>query len=312
MPVPASTASTVIIPLYVKDELLLPIEDDYSVSTTTHNFMHAPARLTVPLFSFHPAAHPGLFHSVAIVCACCLCQPLLDGRISEAEWHEDCELLQAAYDRSVVLQRLRTHLRQHTVRQSSLLTRLYTALSLVVCCFCVLLDAKSEQLQLTVDVGRQRHAVLTAYVETMNRKYQYRQLTIAFEHDNYDVGKVSDGASGAHWFAVRLEQTSPSDRNGIGEEAKTAAQHARGRSHQRQKSASVMGYNKRLLSASSMVQVRPTLISHSTEGELSVRPLPTQLTLWMYVHLFPIRYIHTWRQRLYCHPTRRTFPCTRQ
>ena len=178
-----------------------------------------------------------------------IAQPLLDGRISEAEWLEDCELLQAAYDRNAVLQRLCTELREHTARQTSLINRLYSALALFFCCLCVLLDAKSELHCLTADVYRQRQAVLTAYVDTMCRKYQYRQLNVSVEHD----------VDGASWLAVRLEQTTTSDGEEITEEARLAARHARSRSHQRRKSASMMGESKRILSASSKVQVHPYL-----------------------------------------------------
>ena len=238
--VPASTASVVNIPLYVKDELLVPSEDDYNVSSHLHSSLtHSPHTTA--------AAH---CDRAPCVRALPSIQSLLDGRISESEWLEDCELLQAAYDRNAILQRLRTQLHQHITRQSHPLSRLCSILSLLVCCFCLLLDGKSEQLRLTADVCRQRHAVLVAYVETMNRKYQYRQLSVSFEYD--ECGRC-------HWFAVRLQRTTPSDRAGIGEEAAVAGRHARGRSHQRQKSASLMGHSKRLLSGSSMVQVHPYL-----------------------------------------------------
>jgi len=278
MPVPASSASQVNIPLYVKDELLVPSEDDYSVRSalaqpctalarTMHIRLHVHFPLLAsPLLSSLPH-HPPPYTNAPSTTACVAylpCQPLLDGRITEAEWLEDCELLQAAYDRNTILKRLRIQLTTHTTRQHTTLYRLYTALSLLVCCFCILLDDKAEQLRLTTDVARQRHAVLTAYVETMNRKYQYRQLRIAFECDGNERedGGSMKGASAcgvSYWFAVRLEQTSPSDRDGIGEEATVAARHARSRSHQRQKSASLMGQTKRLLSASSKVQVHPYL-----------------------------------------------------
>ena len=252
MPVPESTAAVVNIPLYVKDELLVPTEEDYSVS----RHPKTPVAHT-PHASFLPVSE--LTSTCSLLSLVCSphCQPLLEGRISVSEWLEDCELLQAAYDRNAILKRLRTQLHHHTQRQTRLLPRLYTALSLAVCCFCVLLDSQSEQLRLTVDVCRQRHAVLVAYVETMNRKYQYRQLSVSFEHDGGVGGGA--GAAGVHWFAIRLLSTSPSDGAGIGEEAIVAGRHARCRSHQRQKSASLMGQTKRLLSASSQVQVHPYL-----------------------------------------------------
>ena len=182
------------------------------------------------------------------MCSSLCRQPLLEGRISVSEWLEDCELLQAAYDRNAILNRLRAHLHAHTSRQRGLLHRLCTALSFLACCFCLALQDNAELLRLTADVCRQRHAVLAAYVETMNRKYQFRQLRVSLQHDEAET---------AHWLAVRLQSASPTDRAGIGEEARLAGRHARGRSHQRTKSASLMGEAKRALTGSAMVQVHP-------------------------------------------------------
>ena len=62
MPVPESTAAVVTIPLHVKDQLLVPEEEDYSVSTPPA--IHSAARVlpSAPVLMTSP-------HSVACLAA---------------------------------------------------------------------------------------------------------------------------------------------------------------------------------------------------------------------------------------------------